>query len=299
MIRENLRTERALKSLKYNGYCADTVPMPDNPRPHGTRRALGAIARAARGGLVTVPEVATALGITPAAASAILARLARREWVSRVRRGLYAVRALEAGDKSAVSVEDPWLLGARLFAPCYIGGWSAAEHWELTEQIFRSTFIVSAASIRRSADVIAGSEFRIVRVSEDRLSGTEMVWRGRERVAVSGRERTIVDALRAPAWVGGVRHLARILSGYRESSTWKSKVLLDELSRHGRGVAWKRLGKLLETMYPDERDLIAHAHRARSAGVVKFDPSVRTRGRLDKRWGLWLNVAIEGPESAA
>jgi hypothetical protein len=31
-----------------------------------------------------------------------------------------------------------WLVAHKLFSPCYIGGWIAAHHWGLTEQIFNS-----------------------------------------------------------------------------------------------------------------------------------------------------------------
>jgi len=38
-----------------------------------------------------------------------------------------------------VPLEDPWLIAERLFAPCYIGGWSAAEYLDLTECRLRLT----------------------------------------------------------------------------------------------------------------------------------------------------------------
>ena len=34
------------------------------------------------------------------------------------------------------SLEDPLVIAEKLFSPCYVGGWSAAEYWGITEQIF-------------------------------------------------------------------------------------------------------------------------------------------------------------------
>ena len=40
-------------------------------------------------------------------------------------------------------LEDPWVIAAQLYGPCYIGGWSAAEYWDLTEQIFRTVVVMT------------------------------------------------------------------------------------------------------------------------------------------------------------
>jgi predicted transcriptional regulator of viral defense system len=293
-----------LKSTETVDWCGKTRPVPRSPvADAGTvssaRIALNVIARTAPSGLVSVREASSALELSGAAASAVLSRLTRQGWLTRVRRGLYAVRALEARDASSVPVDDAWVLASRVFRPCYVGGWTAAEHWELTEQIFRPTFVVTSAAARRSTVHLGGVEFRVAHVEKRRIAGAVLVWRGRERVAVSSRERTIADALRNPTWIGGVRHLARVLSAYKESDAWNRASLLDAVAKQGRGVAWKRLGKVVESLFPDEHVVIKRALAERSAGVVKLDPSVRARGGLDKRWGLWVNVDLHGPETAA
>ncbi len=217
--------------------------------------------------------------------------------MARGRRGCYIILPLESGSRSQVAVEDAWILARELYAPCYIGGWSAAEHWGLTEQLFRSTFVVSAASVRRKKERILGAEFEIVRVPPGRLRGAALVWRGRERVPASDRERTLVDGLVRPGWLGGIRHLAEALRVYRESRDWNPEKLRTTLLSVGRGTAFKRLGYILETLLPDERDLIEFARASRTAGLVKLDPAVSIRGRANKRWGLWVNVAL--PEGGA
>lgn len=258
------------------------------------RSALALLARAASGGFITAARAAEALGAPPRAAAAKLARLAKTGWLVRARRGLYLIAPLEAIPGSATAVEDPWVLAEQLLAPCYIGGWSAAEHWALTEQIFKSTFVVTAANTRASNLSVLGAEFRVVRVPRARIGGFDRIWRGAVRVAVSDRERTIVDALLDPSWVGGVRHLSEMLVTYRRGATFDAKKLLRRAAELRRGAAFKRLGYLAETALDGESAIVAACLAARSSGTIKLDPAVASRGRLLKRWGLWVNVDVGG-----
>ncbi|MBL8360901.1 MAG: hypothetical protein JNN18_10465 [Rubrivivax sp.] len=61
-------------------------------------------------------------------------------WLARVRRGAYVPVPIES-PSADVALEDPWSVAMTTFAPCYMGGRSAAEHWGLTEQIFRSVCV--------------------------------------------------------------------------------------------------------------------------------------------------------------
>ncbi len=63
--------------------------------PTPPRTAIAKLARAARGGLITVPSAADALGLSGRAAAMKLAALARRGWLLRARRGLYLILPLE------------------------------------------------------------------------------------------------------------------------------------------------------------------------------------------------------------
>jgi predicted transcriptional regulator of viral defense system len=259
-----------------------------------TKELLRRLARASRGGLVSVARSAVALGVPRTSAAARLASLERQGWVRRLRRGWYLVLPLEASAKQPVAIEDPWILARELFSPCYIGGWSAAEYWGLTEQLFRSTFVVTAANARSTTEQILGAEFRLVRVAPRRIRNVTTVWRGRERVDVSDAERTLADGLISPEWVGGVRHLADIMMRYRESRGANLEKLIACLDELGRGAGFKRLGYLIETLFPEDHALAEKVHPRRSQGIIKLDPSVRARGRLNKRWGLWVNVPLMG-----
>lgn len=261
--------------------------MTKRPNP---RTDLAKVARASVGGVVTVARASEALGLGNRSGALRLAAMARKGWLIRLRRGIYLILPIEVASPARAVVEDPWVLAHVLYSPCYIGGWSAAEHWSLTEQIFRPTFVVTSANIRKRTEVVLDTEFRLVRVGRSALEGATTIWRGSAQVQVSDRERTIVDGANSPEWVGGVRHLADMLVTYRESDEHNVERLSATLAAHGRGAGHKRLGYLAQVLWPEAIQLLKGAQAGRSAGVIKLDPSLRSKGRLDKRWGLWINV---------
>jgi predicted transcriptional regulator of viral defense system len=250
------------------------------------------LARASKVGLVSVAQAAAALDTSSRSAALKLASLTRRGWLQRARRGLYLVLPLEAEPGRPAVAEDPWVLAQEAFSPCYIGGWSAAEYWGLTEQIFRSILVVTAANVRSKTVNLLGSEFRLFQVPEGRVAGATKVWRGPEQVLVSSRERTLADCLRNPELCGGTRTLFQMLREYVTGPEFNRENLLDDMRRFGNGAAWKRFGYLMEVARPEDRELFVTANSNLSAGNVKLDPSIAGRGRLLRRWRLWVNVHL-------
>ena len=260
---------------------------------HPARLSLAKLARAARAGVITVERAAEALSVSRRTAALKASGFARRGWLLRLRRGTYLVLPLEVEPGRPTTVEDPWVLASVVFAPCYIGGWSAAEPWGLTEQIFRSTLVVTAAHVRRQSASVAGQEFRLFPVPRARLAGSVTVWRAAERVSVSDRERTIVDSLRRPELMGGVRHLTDVMREYAHHPEHNFGKLTAVARDFASGAGWKRLGYLAEQLWPEQDALIAEARSRVTAGYVRLDPAVKARGSLVRRWGIQVNVVVD------
>lgn len=256
------------------------------------RAVIATLAGVTEGGILTLEAAARALRTDRRATTRRLAALIKGGWLSRIRRGVFAIRPLEAAPGLEIAEEDPWTVAARVFAPCYIGGWSAAEHWNLTEQLFRSTFVVTARPVRRSDVVVGSSAFRLARQSHATTGGFARVWRGNARISVSGIERTIVDACVNPSWVGGGRHLVDIFRAAVADERIAAAKLLHAMHAGMSGAAHGRICLLVETYWPDAVNVADFARVRRGTGVVRFDPSVRGRGRLVRRWGLWVNVTL-------
>lgn len=242
-----------------------------------------------------VDEAARALGLDHDVAARLLTYFGRRGWLSRVRRGLYVAVPLDAR-RSGEWVEDSWVIAAKVFDPCYIGGWSACEHWDLTEQVFRSLLVVTAKKVHHRDVVMQGVAFHATVRHERKLFGTAGIWRGQTRVDVSDPSRTIVDVLDDPTLGGGIRHIARVVHEYLMSEHRDDNLLVKYGDRLGNRTVFKRLGYLLEAHEIDAPDLITACLQRRSAGYTTLDPSVKKRGSIVRRWGLRVNVQLTKPD---
>jgi predicted transcriptional regulator of viral defense system len=242
-------------------------------------------------GAFDVREASTILGVSQQEAGQLLGYLARRGWLSRVRRGLYVAVPLDARH-SGKWIEDTWVVADRLFSPCYIGGWSACEHWDLTEQVFRTLLVVTARRVRHRDEEIQGIPFRLTVRSEEAFFGTVLVWRGQNRVAVSDPSRTVIDVLDNPGLGGGIRTVADVLVEYLRSEHRDDERLVDYGDRLGNRAVFKRLGYLLEHGHVQAPDLAQACLARRSRGLAKLDPAADTPGRIVRRWGLRVNVVL-------
>jgi predicted transcriptional regulator of viral defense system len=249
------------------------------------RERLAAILRGTKG-TVSVEEAAKILNVDSTDAAKMLSRWSKKGWMSRVRRGLYISVPLESRTAD-VPLEDPWPVAERLFSPCYIGGWSAAEHFDLTEQIFSTVIVMTVQKPRNRKLDIKGTSFLLRTVSEKAMFGLKSVWRGQVKISVSDPTRTILDMLMAPAFGGGIRSVRDILGNYLKSQHKDLGLLLDYVERLGNGAVFKRLGFLLEKTAPDEADAIEACSQRLTAGNASLDSKL-SNNKLVTRWRLWV-----------
>jgi len=225
-------------------------------------------------------------------AARLLPYLASQGWLKRVRSGIYITVPLEATDPDAWA-EDAWIMLTRLFQPAYIGGWSAAHHWGLTDQLFRTTILYTQKRTRKTRGQVQGLPFALHRIPPQRFFGTERVWRNDCPIEVSDPSRTIVDLLGTPAAGGGIRHVAEILQAYFESRYADERKLLGYAERLGNRTVYKRLGYLVERLAPERQDLISECLARRSRGISLLDPDLPAHGEINRRWELCENVSFE------
>jgi predicted transcriptional regulator of viral defense system len=249
------------------------------------RERLSAVLRGAKGA-VSVEDAARLLGVERTPAAKMLARWAAKGWLSRVRRGLYVPVPLESSTAD-IPLEDPWMIADRLYGPCYVGGWSAAEYWDLTEQIFRTIVIITTQRPRDRKPNIKGTQFLLRTIAPQAMFGLKPVWRGPVKVDVSDPARTVLDMLADPLLGGGFRSMADMFANYLGSERKDLPLLLDYAARLGNGAVYKRLGYLLESMAPSEDEAMAVCRQQLTAGNSKLDPKLPV-DKLITRWRLWV-----------
>jgi predicted transcriptional regulator of viral defense system len=262
----------------------DTTTQNASPTVRKGRAQLSNVLRGA-GEVVSVDDVSGILGVERQAASKLLARWNGQGLVRRLRRGFYApVPIAQFGQEQVL--EDPWVIVPELFGPACIGGWSAAEHWGLTEQLFRSTCVLTARPIREKEQTIEGIPFVLKHVRPEVLFAMRPVWRGAVRIDVTSPAKTIIDMLDDPAIGGGIRHVADCLATYFGREDASDSEVLDIADRLGNRAVFKRLGFLAERL-AGRRDLAEACRERLSRGTAKLDPSAPCP-RLVTRWRLWV-----------
>ena len=152
--------------------------------------------------LFSIEEASRILELSVEKTRFILSYFARRGWLARVKRGLYVSVPLGIINPWEYK-ENPWIVANRIFSPCYIGGWSAAEYWNLTEQIFNSICIFTSRSFRNKNTNVQGTNFILKFCGENLSAHTKIVWIENVKIFVSDHTQTIVDILNDPLLGGG------------------------------------------------------------------------------------------------
>ena len=254
------------------------------------RQLVDQLARSANGPF-TVSQAAQMLGLPAARSLRLLRYLQARGWLSRVKRGLYVTVPLGATNASDWR-EDTWVVAVTAFSPCYIAGWSACEHWGLTEQMFRTILVVTAKPFRSAEIEVQSTPFRLRHRPIEKHFGTRTVWRGKTRVPVSDPTRTIIDLLAEPSMGGGIRHIAEMVVTYFTGEHRDDKLMVQYGEKLGNHTVFKRLGYLIEVLKVAAPEPIAACRERLSTGITALDPAVSTKGTIHKRWNLRVNAGI-------
>jgi len=214
-----------------------------------------------------------------------LSRWAQQGWLRRVAKGAYVTVALDLLGSENI-LEDPWLLVPLLFSPAYIGGRSGAEHWDLTEQIFRDILVFTGQKVRSKNQHIQGVDFTLKHIREENIFGTKSVWRGQTKIQVSDIHRTIIDIVNDPSIGGGIQHVEDCFHSYLKRPDFDLHKLIEYGQRLGNGAIFKRLGFLAERHHLGE-PLIPFCQAHLTKGNAKLDTSLDC-DRLVTKWRLWV-----------
>lgn len=239
---------------------------------------------------VTPTDVVKALGVDTDTAAKKLSRWSEDGWVRRVRRGLYIGVPVDAANPSAWS-EDALLVAAEVWNPCYFTGWTAAHHWALTEQVFRTTVLKTTERVRAATVRLLDHDYLVGHVEPGSLSwGLKAEWRDGGRLRFADPARTVVDILDRPKLGGGIRHGAEVLGAYLDEHD--PMLLVAAGDRLGNGAVFKRVGYLVEALGLDQPALQSACEERVSSGISKLDPDGPSGGRRIMKWGLSVNVRV-------
>jgi predicted transcriptional regulator of viral defense system len=258
--------------------------MPENLRlPQGRAQLVQVLA--ASGDVIHISDVTRALAISRIDAAKRLARWREQGWLSRVGSGAYVPASIDTLGSERV-LDDAWVLVPALFAPAYIGGRTAAEHWDLTEQIFKDVVVITGQAIREKRQERQGFQFTLKHINVSKIFGTKPIWRHHTKVPISDVHRTILDMLDDPALGGGIQQVSDCLNSYLKRADHNDQKLIEYGERLRNGAVFKRLGFLAERSQGGAK--LAELCSARlTAGNAKLDPALPC-SRLVSKWRLLI-----------
>jgi len=237
------------------------------------------------GNTFTVNEVIKELNIPREVLWVLLSRLEQQGRIERIERGKYMVIPLGA-EKGKYTLNE-FTLGNILVDPCIIAYWSALHHHGLTEQIPLTVFIQTTSRKKKQDLKIFGIPYKIIRVKNEKIFGTEKLWIDETEVMITNKEKTIVDCLDKPKYAGGIIEVVKALK--------ENNIDLEKIKEYaiklGNSAVTRRLGYLCERLeIPIELDynkIKKYLKKVRN--YIPLDTTMPLEGFKDTKWQVIVN----------
>ncbi|MXZ70807.1 MAG: hypothetical protein F4Z04_04775 [Acidobacteria bacterium] len=240
---------------------------------------------------VVSEEISGALSLTAVQTRELLSRLARRNLIARVRRGLYLVppRIPPGGRWSPSEFMALETLLADRDGRHQMCGPSAFHRYGWDDQVPNRVY---AYNNRLSGERRIGSAtLTLIKVSDDRLGGVESFTAPDGATAVySSRARSLIDAVYDWSRFGSLPRAY----GWIRDELGQGKIDGDDLVnaavRFGNTGTRRRIGALLERegLNPAILEKLEGELPATSA-LIPWCPTHPKRGTVDRRWGVVFN----------
>ena len=218
-----------------------------------------------------------------------LARLVKKGWLQRLERGLYMIVPLEAGPAGQWT-DDPLVIATHLQPDGAVAYWSALHYWNLTEQVPRTVFLQSLRQRNPSQATILGVTYKFVRIKKDRFFGIVTRSSEGQKINITDREKSLIDACDRPDLCGGIVQVAQAFQAGAPIDWDRMDAYLKKM---GSGAIYKRLGYLVETLaisMPYREDRLRDWRRSMSQGIALLDLGGLQTGAVTTKWRVRVNV---------
>lgn len=219
-----------------------------------------------------------------------LEKLQTKGWITRIRRGRFAVIPLSSGEGRTPQLHE-FIVAMELASPVAIAYWSALNHHGMTEQLPRTVFIATNHPVRRPPKQVLGVHYKLISLKPAKFFGVVKDWMDEQPFQVTDKEKTIIDGLDLPKYVGGVDEIARALASHW--SELNETKLRHYAGKIGNSAVAKRLGFLMETLTLGDPEALRKVVSL-APGFSLLDPTLPRRGRYHRRWGLLVNAEVGG-----
>jgi predicted transcriptional regulator of viral defense system len=216
--------------------------------------------------------------MNPSYVSEALHHMKNGGWVTRLKRGIYAIAAYgPAPHEFAVAMA--------LVTPSAISHWTAMHYHHITEQTPHKIFATTprGTSIPRS---LINTPFRFIQVKKEHYFGIETIWVDDMKAQITNIEKTLLDGLTSPEYCGDFNEVLHAFKIGKDKI--RIQVIVEYALKLEKAVA-KRLGLILEGMGIEDKYLEALLSLPMKS-YCKFDPSGPVKGPYNSKWKIRENL---------
>lgn len=218
----------------------------------------------------------------------IVERLCRKKWLIPVTRGKYLISPLRAGVESEFT-EHEFVIASHLASKkaYYIAYWTALNHYGYTEQTPFTTFIATTSRIPNIN--VHGVDYRFVTINKSKFFGTRNHFINNNKIVISDKEKTLVDALDHPEYCGGISEVAKCLWNAKNEISFEK--IINYAKKMQNTTIIKRLGYLIDILEIEISALNYHKmQNSIGKGRSWLDPGSSKKRKSHLKWKLFVNV---------
>jgi predicted transcriptional regulator of viral defense system len=209
----------------------------------------------------------------------------------RLKRGIY-LPISHKGLTPEESFGDPFLVVPAIFLnSSYIGGWSMASYWGLTEQIFQVVVVLTEKDIHISRKSIGRFNYILFKAHLPLSIGLETIWIENQQIIVSDIHRTVIDMLENPRCGGGIQNIIDCTKVYFQEF-YDPQIFIKYASQVKNGVFFKRLGFICEKLLNANHPLCELSKQRITKGNSPIDSHLKCEA-LVTRWNLFINEELD------
>ena len=238
----------------------------------------------------TVQDFARECSFTHEKSSFLLSLLVRQNHLIRLKRGVY-LPVSHKGLTPQEAFSAPFVVVPLIFPHSYVGGWTMASYWGLTEQLFQTVVVLTEKDVHIPNKVIGRYNFNLFKSHLPHTLGIEFIWKENQQVLVSDIHRTIIDMIENPRCGGGIQHTIDCAKVYFKEE-YNEEKFMTYVTPMKNGVFFKRLGFISERIFGVDHPLCQLSKKRMTKGPSPIDSHL-TCEKLIGRWNLYINEEID------
>lgn len=173
--------------------------------------------------------------------------------------------------------DDPFIVSSQLTFPSFISLTSALYLHNVMPQIIDRIYIITTR--KKESLRIFDTNITFVNVKPEFMFGYKKIKKGKSFVMIADLEKTIIDCLKFPRYC----RLYYVVKAFEKADVKKIEKYISILNNE---VIARRIGFLLDILKKN------HSLKRKTNIVYKLNPSIKKKGKFNKKWYLYINEKL-------